>query len=388
MGLGTRLRQRWGTTLKRHPSLWRDLIALDRSIERYRTSAGHWLPQLIRPDPRQIEVAITSYCNLRCLGCRYGRDFMSGAQLPLPIVEDLLEDAAALGIWSVRFYGGEPLLHPDLPAMIRAARQRRVEPYVTTNGLLLEQQIDALYEAGLRAITIGFYGTGERYDSYVQRRGRFARLEAGLTAVRQRYGESIRLRLNWLLMRPSCNLDDFEAACRFAERFNMRIQIDLIHYSLPYFSEGPDRVLQFSAADRAAVEEIGAAILARQQSQPELFTQSALGLATIPDWLLKGPDMRVPCDSHQLLWVGADGTVQQCYVTYRLGNLHEQRLRDLVFTPAHRQAAQDSHRLRCPNCHCRYDARVEKHGPSAAVARERLDAVAPRPKRMDTGTRP
>src|SRR6185295_16184779 len=109
--------------------------------------------------------------------CRYGRDFMPGHQLALPMVRDLLDDAAEAGLWSVRLYGGEPLLHPDLPAMVAHARARGLQVYVTTNGLLLDRRIDELVDAGLRQLTIGFYGTGARYDAYVQRRDRFQQLE-------------------------------------------------------------------------------------------------------------------------------------------------------------------------------------------------------------------
>jgi cyclic pyranopterin phosphate synthase len=88
------------------------------------------------------------------------------------------------------------------------------------------------------------------------------------------------------------------------------------------------------------------------------------GLRSIPDWLLKGAAMRVPCDAYQMIWVGADGTVQLCYVTFRLGNLHEKPLTDLLFTAAHRQAARSAFALDCPNCHCHYDRRIRKHAPS------------------------
>jgi cyclic pyranopterin phosphate synthase len=92
--------------------------------------------------------------------------------------------------------------------------------------------------------------------------------------------------------------------------------------------------------------------------------ESLPSIHSIPDWLLKGADMRVPCDARNLLWVGADGTVQLCYVTFRLGNLHDQRLSDMLFTATHRRAAQDAFRLNCPNCHCERDSRVQKHLPS------------------------
>lgn len=291
---------------------------------------------------------------------------MPGSVLSLALVRDLLDDARAAGFWDVRFYGGEPLLHPDLPQMIEHAVSLELSPYVTTNGILLRQRIDALYQAGLRNINIGFYGTGARYDAYVQKKERFAQLEAGVAAVRDRYGMDVRVRINWLLMRPSCNLEAFQSAWSFAERFQTQFQVDLVHYSLPYFTEGPDRMLQFRPEDREAIETVVAEILRLKAAYPERFNNSLAGLRSAPDWLIQGAGMRVPCDSHQMIWVGPDGTVQQCYVTYRLGNLHEKRLRDMLFTPEHFHASRDSFRLGCPNCHCHYDVRINKHAPSLA----------------------
>lgn len=89
-----------------------------------------------------------------------------------------------------------------------------------------------------------------------------------------------------------------------------------------------------------------------------------MGLRSIPDWLLKGADMRVPCDARNLLWVGADGTVQMCYVTFNLGNLHQQRLPDMLFGDAHKKAARDAFALNCPNCHCERNSRIQKHFPT------------------------
>jgi MoaA/NifB/PqqE/SkfB family radical SAM enzyme len=364
MGIRSRLRSVLAPSLKKYRSVWSTVIAADHQIEKARHTAGRVLPTLIRPEPRSIEIAITALCNLRCVGCRYGRDFMTGSQLSWPVVRDLLDDAKALGIWNVRFYGGEPLIHRDLPRMIAHATGLGLQTHVTTNAVLLRDKIVALHDAGLRAITIGFYGTGARYDEYVQRTDRFRQVEAGIAAVRDRYGMGVDLRINWLLMRPSCNLADLHAAYDFAKRYDLRIQIDLVHYSLPYFSEGPNRELQFRAEDAPQVDQVVTELLRLKHEDPDRFNQSPIGLRSISDWLLKGPDMRVPCDAYQMLWVGADATVQLCYVTFRLGNLHEHRLRDMMFTPAHRAAASDAFALNCPNCHCHYERRVLKHGPS------------------------
>jgi MoaA/NifB/PqqE/SkfB family radical SAM enzyme len=378
MTIRSRLRALFGPTLKKYPRVWRRIVSLDAGIETTRNVAARMLPVLIRPEPRRIDIAITAHCNLRCVGCRYGRDFMPGRQLPWRITRDLLNDAAAAGIWEARFYGGEPLLHPDLPRMIEHATSLGMDTYVTTNAILLGRRVQELYDAGLRTVTIGYYGTGAKYDSYVQRKRRYGELESSVAEVRRRYGSEINLRINWLLMRPSCNLPDLHAAVAFAQRYSMRIQVDLIHYSLPYFSEGPDRELQFRPEDRPAIERIVAELLRLQDGNPGLFNQSAEGLASIPDWLIRGPAMRVACDAYQMLWVGADGSVQQCYVTFPLGNLHEQRLSQMLYTPAHRRAARDAFAVNCPNCHCGYDTRIGKQPRMAAKYRAFSDALVAR----------
>ena len=322
------------------------------------------LPAVLRPRPRRLTVAVTAHCNLRCTGCPYGRDFMPAEHLSLKKMRELLNDARACGVEQVRLYGGEPLLHRDLPEIVRHSVSLGLSTYVTTNGTLLRHRFDALYDAGLRNLTIGFYGTGARYDAYVGRRDRYARLEEGMSHVRRKYGSDVAVQLNYLIMRPSCDLEALHDAWEFAVRHDLTFNTDLIHYSLPYFTEGPERELQFTEADRPALQALAAELVRLKQQHPERMRDSLMSLRSIPDWLLKGPDMRVPCDARNLLWVGADGTVQMCYVTFHLGNLHERRLPEMLFGDVHKQAARDAFKLNCPNCHCERDTRVQKHLPS------------------------
>jgi len=346
--------------LRNHPLLWKVAKEVHSLPGLARHSAAHYVPQLIGPQPRKLHLAVTAYCNLRCIGCRYGRDFMPNSQLELPMVRDLLDDAKAVGVETARLYGGEPLLHRDLPKMVEHSVALGLRTYVTTNGILLKEKIDDLYNAGLREISIGFYGVGGEYDQYVQRPAQFDRLERGVAYLRQRYGRKVQVHLNWLLMRPSCNMVALGQAYDFAERYDLSLRVDLVHYSLPYFTEGPDRVLQFRPEDQRQIELVVSELIRLKQERPERISDTLRHLRSIPDWLLKGPDMRVPCDAYRLLWVGADGTTQLCYVTFRLGNLHETRLRDMMFTHTHRQAARDAYALNCPNCHCDASDRINK----------------------------
>jgi cyclic pyranopterin phosphate synthase len=331
------------------------------------------VPALARARPRQVTMAITAYCNLRCQGCRYGRDFMPGAQMDLQTALDVIDDAADAGVETMRLYGGEPLLHPALPEMVRRSVERGLNTYITTNGTLLDQKIDALHAAGLRSITIGYYGQSEAYDRYVQRVNQFRRLEAGIAAVRRRYGAEIDVQLNYLLTRSTCSLAAVDQAIAFARRFDLALRLDLVHYSLPYFTEGPDGALQFRREDESAIRAVVQRFLDLKSEEPRRLREDVAGIISIPDWLMKGAEMHVPCDAGSLVWIGADGSVQLCYVTFPLGNLKQQRLRDMLGTGKHHAAARDALRLNCPNCHCQRNNRVMKHLPSRLKYRARGD---------------
>jgi MoaA/NifB/PqqE/SkfB family radical SAM enzyme len=352
------------------PVLKARLRSVESSLDLVRTGAWQRFPALIRPDPRHIYLTLTANCNLRCKGCRYGRDFMPGQQLPLPLVRDLLDDVRELRFQVVRLYGGEPLMHKEIVEIVEHCSRLELFTYLTTNGIMLKKKIDDLYAAGLRRISVGLYGIGEDYNRYVQRKDRFDQLEENLFFVRERYGDRVSMSLNWLLMRPTCSIATVHDTWRLAKQLNAPIIINLVHYSLPYFVDGSDREVQFTPEDRPAIEAVIAEFLRLRAQQPELLPMSPIVLRAIPDWLMKGPNMRVPCDRHRLIWVGADGTVQMCYVTFKLGNLHEKRLKDMLFSPEHFQAARDAFALKCPNCHCGFDTRTLGHAPTRALYAE------------------
>ncbi len=280
---------------KDHPTVRRRIAHLDTWITRQRHSVAADFPILIQPQPRLLTVAITAKCNLRCVGCRYGRDFMPGQQLPLKLVVNLLHDAKAAGFQTVRLYGGEPLLHRDLPQMIRVARGIGLNPVITTNGLLLGDQIDRLYDAGLRALTVGFYGKSGAYDDYVQRSGSYNKLERSIAHVRDRYGMDLQMQINFLLAKPSCNVKSLNEALAFARRYKTRVQVDIVHYSLPYFTEGVERELQLTASDRVSIEQIVQQLLRFKEDHPDLYNEPVASIRSIPDWAIMGPEMRVPC---------------------------------------------------------------------------------------------
>jgi MoaA/NifB/PqqE/SkfB family radical SAM enzyme len=360
--------------LDRRPAIKAVLKDYDLKLSRAQHSIARWVPSVIRPEPRQLTIAVTAHCNLRCLGCGYGRDFMRGHSLSLQLTREILQDARQAGINKVKFYGGEPLLHRDLPAMIAHAVQLGLDVYVNTNGTLLRHKIDDLYASGLRLLAVGFYGSGAEHGVYTQRGDSFRRLEAGIKTVREKYYDEVELQLNFVVMAHTCTVAAARAAWDFAKHYNMFFHVDLVNPNIPFFN--PSRGgLEINQHHKPQVIEMTEELLRLKKKEPARFVDPIEFLRSIPDWLLKGPDMRVPCDAYQLVWIGADGTVQLCDTALPIGNIRERPLREILFSEAHEKAARDAFCLNCPQCLCKIESRILKDAPSMYRYRRELPLV-------------
>ena len=348
------------------------LKALRSGYQRNYHEAALRNPKLIRPVPESLFVTMTADCNLRCKACNYGRDFMPSQQLPWHVGEKLIDDAKELGFRQIRLYGGEPLLHRDIEKYVGRIADHGMDMFVTTNGILVRKKIDKLVDAGLRKISFGYYGAGASYDEYVQRKGAYEVMRQGVESVRERHSsEKLKMRIDFLLIRHTASIEAIDEMLRFARKNEAEVYVNLVHYSLPYFANG-DNSLKFSfdEEDRSLLTDIAEHLIQVRRDNPGLIANSEKGLRSIPDWLIKKEKMRVPCTAYDLIWIGADGSVQLCYVTFKMGNLHETRLRDLLMTAQHRQAARDAFQLNCPNCHCGYDSRINRHKASSQIYAE------------------
>ena len=136
---------------------------------------------------RDLRVSVTPRCNFRC---RYCDPLGAGAHEPpgtLSVAEVavVLRAAAALGMTSVRFTGGEPLLRKELPAMIAVAKRELGIPdvAVTTNASALEPRLPELLEAGLDRFNISLDARNPEVFRRITQGGDPARVWRGIEAV-------------------------------------------------------------------------------------------------------------------------------------------------------------------------------------------------------------
>ncbi|MEX1369315.1 MAG: radical SAM protein [Nannocystaceae bacterium] len=108
---------------------------------------------------RSLEAHVVDHCNLTCAECCSLSPYLPRRLTsPDDLARDLELAAAVLAPTVLKLVGGEPLLHPELPELLRVARAQRIAPRVslTTNGVLLPRMPDAAWEQ-LHAITISRY---------------------------------------------------------------------------------------------------------------------------------------------------------------------------------------------------------------------------------------
>ena len=106
-----------------------------------------------------LRISVTDRCNIRCFYCmpEEGVKFLPKPEiLSFEEIARVARVAARLGIRKIRLTGGEPLLRKDIHVLIAelAAIPGIEDLALTTNGLLLAEQAEALHRAGLRRLNV------------------------------------------------------------------------------------------------------------------------------------------------------------------------------------------------------------------------------------------
>lgn len=107
-----------------------------------------------------LRLSLTARCNLSCPYCLPdGRE--APGLLSTPERLSIIEAIQPLGLQTLRLTGGEPLLHPQIAALVRGAQALGVaDVALTTNGTLLSlERACQLRQAGLSRITLSLDGT-------------------------------------------------------------------------------------------------------------------------------------------------------------------------------------------------------------------------------------
>jgi len=186
-----------------------------------------------------LRVSVTDKCNLRCVYCmpESGLPWLERNELlSYEEIVAIVRAAASAGVRAVRLTGGEPLVRRNLERLIEgiAAVPGIEDIALSTNAVLLEEQLPALVAAGLRRVNISLDTLREDRFEQIARRPGLASVLRGIDAAIA--GGLMPVKLNCVIMR-GVNDDEIEAFAeltreraiyvRFIEVMPVRENLDL-----------------------------------------------------------------------------------------------------------------------------------------------------------------
>ncbi len=137
---------------------------------------------------KALRVSVTDRCNLRCQYCMPEEDYVWLPRETLLTFEEMVQLTDIFtdqGIDKVRITGGEPLLRKNLSDFIRMLRtnSRIQDIAITTNGVLLADQAQELFEAGLHRVTVSLDTLNPTRFKALTRRDTLSQVLEGIEAV-------------------------------------------------------------------------------------------------------------------------------------------------------------------------------------------------------------
>jgi len=274
------------------------------------------------PLPRELQVEVTGACNLRCRMClvRY-RPPLDRARASLSLDRFRAIVDALPGLARVTLQGlGEPLMAPDLPAMVEHAARRGVRVGFNTNATLLTRAIaERLVDAGLDWLHVSLDGATPATYEGVREGARLATVRrhvAGLVEVMRARGASRpELALVFVAMRR--NVAELPAVVRLAAAWGVpRVRVQNLSHS---FADTGGDAAYAAIADFTRAEALwdGDAAPARAAFAAARAAAASLGVALRLPALEEPPAAAAPgepgCDwPWRSAYVRHDGRVQPC----------------------------------------------------------------------------
>jgi GTP 3',8-cyclase len=164
-----------------------------------------------------VRISVTDRCNFRCQYCMPAEGLPWLDRSELLTYEEIARVVALLssmGVHDVRLTGGEPLARRELWRLVEmlSADSNVHDLSLTTNGYLLERQVESLVRAGLRRVNVSLDALAPDRFFQLTRRNSLRQVLEGLAAA-ERYPELRPIKVNVVALRDFTE----DEVVRFAE---------------------------------------------------------------------------------------------------------------------------------------------------------------------------
>ncbi len=302
-------------------------------------AAAHGVGGTVPRAPLMVYLEVTRGCNLRCRHCDIwmtaGKQGANGRpEMPADRIVEIFAGLVRHGLLAIDLFGGEPLLRPELPDMVRGLRDAGLHVTVTTNGTLLSDRVcRALAEAGLSQLLVSFDApTAAGHDRLRGKMGTFDAAASGLSRFGELAGGRTRAGVNTLVCRDNIDvLPDMVGLCLKLRARQLRLLP--YHQCYPFDSYRRDDALMPLPEDLPRLER-ALRELREKAGESGISTNCGPYLDGIAGWF-GGSRQKVRCMAGVAVCdVNAFGDLYPCFTLSKpVGNVLERPFLELWTSP-------------------------------------------------------
>jgi MoaA/NifB/PqqE/SkfB family radical SAM enzyme len=293
------------------------------------------LPSNIRP--LAAHVKLTENCQARCISCDYWKSrWKDGIDTERGVA--LINEIGDLGITSLRFTGGEPLIRKDFFEILKTSKTSSFKRIIVqTNGLLLKKFSAEVNASPITNVNVSIDGMRETNDRIRGIQGYFDLALEGIRALRNKR-VAFSVTLNGISAKELGELAEVAHGVGADLEFNVLSRNLFFLQNADIASMWPDR------ANVDAIETFVRDILKRPPYEIDYLRKYYRNEA------LEEP----PCVLGYLqVFVLSNGDVLTgCYPLPPVGNVLKNTLREVLQSEAYLRQAEAMIRRECPGCTC------------------------------------
>jgi MoaA/NifB/PqqE/SkfB family radical SAM enzyme len=312
--------------------------------------SAKFLPSTVRP--LAAHVKLTENCQAKCISCDYWKSrWQDGIDTARAV--ELLNEIGAVGIRSLRFTGGEPLLRTDL---FQVMKQANTSPFkqiiLQTNGLLIKKLHEEINASPITKVCVSIDGLEKTNDLIRGIDGYFDLALQGMKLLRGKQ-LAIAVTLNRISAKELGALTDV------AHELGADVQYNVLSQSI-YFIKNADMASMWP--ERSDVKEI-AKFLRHDLKRP------VYEVDYITQYFNKQIVEEPPCVLGYLqMFVLSNGDVMTgCYPLKPVGNILRDNLETILASKEYARQCEAMVRRECPGCTCGVESSLAmKHAASSA----------------------
>lgn len=149
-----------------------------------------------------LRISLTDKCNLRCMYCMpYDLPrgtFANAVRMTAEEIDKFASLFVELGIKKIRLTGGEPLIRKDAREIFQLLSKYPVKLAITTNGILVDEYIDAFKEAGIKSVNVSLDSLNSEKSAFVTKRGFHQKIVSNILLLLK---NNFRVKVNVVVMK-------------------------------------------------------------------------------------------------------------------------------------------------------------------------------------------